>query len=179
MGKLERHMEDNFGWELSKLVEQKRLVLLQIDPLELAESVKGKFKDKGMRRDEFDIQLPFRPDRLVLDSLTVLGSAFIGNSDVYRVYLSYLLRTLERTNSVNLVISETPRVSIEARTITSGVEEFICDGAIQLYDIRKKDMKQNALEVMKARWGAHSKKLVPYKITKKGFEVFPGAEVFI
>ncbi|MDO8339837.1 MAG: gas vesicle protein GvpD [Candidatus Burarchaeum sp.] len=173
--KIQKHMENNFGWDISKMVEQKRLVLMQIDPLELSEDVVNTFKKKDGRL--FDIKLPFRPDRLVLDSLTALSSAFMEDPHVYRNYLAYLLRTLERANSVNLVISEARRSVLDH--VPSGIEEFICDGVVQLYDIRKKDLRQNGLEILKARWSAHSRKLVPYKITNKGIEMFPKEEIFV
>ncbi|RLG18465.1 hypothetical protein DRN67_04145 [Candidatus Micrarchaeota archaeon] len=175
--KMQRHMEENFGWKVSKMVEQKRMMFLQIDPLELSESVKKEFEKKDKEDMQFDIKLPFRPDRLVLDSITVLSAAFAGGTNIYRMYLSYLLRTLERANSVNLVISETGEERIDKGA--ARVEAFICDGELRLHEIRKKDVKQNALEIRKARWTGHSKKLVPYRITDKGFEIFRRAEVFV
>ncbi len=172
--KISMHMERNYGWEISKMVEQKRMALVQVDPLEIAESVRGIFKKKDGR--SFDIKLPFRPDRLVLDSLSAMSVGFAGESDLYRVYISYLLRTLERGGSINLVISEAGQCQMDR--MPAGVEEFICDGVLQLYDIRKKDLRQNALEIIKARWSDHSRKVVPYKLGSKGFEIFRGEEVF-
>ena len=173
--KIRKHMQNNFGWDISKMIEQKRMELLQIDPIELSDEVINTFKKKSGR--QFDIKLPFRPDRLIVDSLTALNSAFVDDPRIYRTYLAYLIRMLERANSVNLVISEAKR-SVLDHTPT-GVEEFICDGVIQLYDIRKKDLRQNGLEILKVRWGAHSRKLVPYKITNKGLEMFPREEIFV
>ena len=173
--KIQKHMENNFGWDISKMVEQKRMVLLQIDPLELSDEVVNTFKKKDGR--QFDIKLPFRPDRLILDSLTALNSAFVDDPRIYRTYLAYLVRTLERANSANIVISEARRSVLDHTP--SGTEEFICDGVMQLYDIRKKDLRQNGLEILKARWTAHSKKLVPYKMTDKGLEMFPREEIFV
>ncbi|VVC02651.1 Circadian clock protein kinase KaiC [Candidatus Burarchaeum australiense] len=173
--KIQRHMENNLGWNIAKMMEQKRLVLLQIDPLELSEEVMSMFEKKGNKN--FDIKLPFKPDRLVLDSLSALNSAFIDTPRIYRLYLAYLLRTLERSDSVNLVISETKHMPVDHAPF--GVEQYICDGVIQLHDIRKKDMRQNGLEILKARWSAHSRKIVPYKITDRGIELFPKEEIFI
>ncbi|MFA6035508.1 MAG: ATPase domain-containing protein [Candidatus Micrarchaeia archaeon] len=173
--KIAMHMERNFGWEISKMVAQKRMAMVQVDPIEIAETVRGIFKKKDGR--SFDIKLPFKPDRLVLDSLSAMSVGFAGDSDLYRVYISYLLRTLERGGSVNLVISEMGHCQVDH--VPVGVEEFICDGVLQLYDIRKKDLRQNALEVIKARWSDHSRKVVPYKLGSRGFEIFRGEEVFV
>jgi len=173
--KMMMHMERNFGWEIGKMVAQKRMAMVQVDPLEIADSVRSIYKKKDGR--SFDIKLPFRPDRLVLDSLSALSVGFASDSDLYRVYISYLLRTLERSGSANLVISEMGHAQVDHMPV--GVEEFICDGVLQLYDIRKKDLRQNALEIIKARWSNHSRKVVPYKIADTGIEIFKGEEVFV
>ncbi|MCH7902575.1 circadian clock protein KaiC, partial [archaeon] len=55
----------------------------------------------------------------------------------------------------------------------TGVEEFLADGVIVLYNINKDGKRENALEILKLRSSSHKKGLVPYKITSKGITIFP------
>ena len=76
---------------------------------------------------------------------------------------------LSEFDSVNYVISETEQnPKVFSRT---GVEEFLADGVVVLYNLRVDGKRQNALEILKMRTGKHLKKIVPYKIGKSGIEV--------
>ena len=60
-----------------------------------------------------------------------------------------------------------------------GVEEFLADGVIVLYNLRKGDVRQSALEVLKMRGASHTKKIIAMQIVSgKGVEVYPEQEVF-
>jgi KaiC/GvpD/RAD55 family RecA-like ATPase len=115
------------------------------------------------------ITLPIKPDRVAADSLSALSIAF-KNEENYRKYVKELFDMLSEFNSVNYVLSETeqnPRIF--SRT---GVEEFLADGVVVLYNLRVGGKRQNALEILKMRAGKHLKKMVPYKLGKNGVEVF-------
>lgn len=178
--KLSRHMKENYGWEISKMPN---FVIQKVDPFALSRSVeaelaqeRGKLliKVKGI----LDV-LPegFIPDRVVVDSLSALSAAFTEHSMEYRIYLRHLFERLEEFNSVNFILGETEQEpNLYSRT---GVEEFLVDGVVVLYNIRKGIVRQRALEILKLRCSNHVKKLVPYQITPNGIELFPEAEVFI
>lgn len=178
--KLIRHMKDNFGWDFTQF---DNFIIKKVDPFALSRSVeaelaseRGKLliKVKGI----LDV-LPdgFIPDRVVVDSLSALSSAFAKDSMEYRIYLRHLFQMLEQYNSVNLILGETEQEpNLYSRT---GVEEFLVDGVFVLYNIRKGVMRQRALEILKLRCSNHVKKLVPYQITHNGVELFPDAEVFV
>jgi KaiC/GvpD/RAD55 family RecA-like ATPase len=48
-----------------------------------------------------------------------------------------------------------------------------------LYNIQKKDIRENAIEVLKMRYGRHQKKIVLMEITDKGIKVHPDKRVLI
>ena len=59
-----------------------------------------------------------------------------------------------------------------------GIEEFLADAVVVFYNIKVHNTRENALEILKLRSSAHSKKLVPYKITPRGFEIYIDQEIF-
>ena len=59
------------------------------------------------------------------------------------------------------------------------MEEFLADGVIVLYNIRKGDIRESAVEVLKMRGARHKKKVVAMQILPgTGIEVYPEQQVF-
>jgi KaiC/GvpD/RAD55 family RecA-like ATPase len=118
----------------------------------------------------------FKPDFIAIDSLTAIASAFTGKEDSYRIYIEQLFRFLEKVGSTNFLITETEQIpKIFSQT---GVEEFLADGVIVLYNLKHGNVRENALEILKIRGAAHQKKIVAYQITETGIIVYPEQEVF-
>jgi KaiC/GvpD/RAD55 family RecA-like ATPase len=119
----------------------------------------------------------FRPDIIVVDSLTAIASAFSGKEGTYRLYIEQLFRFFEQQGVNTFLISETEQnPSIYSPT---GVEEFLADGVIVLYNIRKGSVRETGLEVLKMRGTKHKKKIVAMQIIEgKGVEIYPEQEVF-
>ena len=60
-----------------------------------------------------------------------------------------------------------------------GAEEFLADGVIVLYNIRRGNVRENGLEILKMRGVKHEKKIVAMQIIEnKGIEIYPEQEVF-
>jgi len=169
--KLRRHMKVNYGWDLYKYEKQGNLALLMLDPFKIARSVEASVMEKNgeLMVDVEQLDIPFVPDRVVVDSLSALSIAFMGNVENYRYYIRHLFEKLDEFNSVNFVISETEMdPGVYSR---SGIEEFLSDGVIVLYNLREGKKRERALEVLKLRCSDHVKKLVPYSITKYGITI--------
>jgi len=168
--KIKQHMLKNFGWDFYKLEKQGVFGFLKLDPAKIARTVEGKIAEKSgtLKIKVQDIELPFKPDRLCLDSLSALSIAF-EDEDNYRKYIRELFEFLESYNSVNLVIAETQQnPKIYSKT---GVEEFLADAVIVFYNVKREGFRKNALEILKLRSGEHVKKMVPYKIGPNGIEI--------
>jgi KaiC/GvpD/RAD55 family RecA-like ATPase len=133
-------------------------LLMELEPLTIAEDV------------------GFKPDFIVLDSLTAVSSTFRGKEQSYRFYVERLFRFFEKIGSTNFLITETDQLP-EVFSPT-GVEEFLADGVIVLYNIRQGNVRETAVEVLKMRGEKHEKKIVAFKITDSGIKVFPEQEVF-
>jgi len=133
-------------------------LLMELEPLSIADSV------------------GFKPEFIVLDSLTAISSTFQGKEQSYRFYIERLFRFFEKIGATTFLITETQQIP-EVFSPT-GVEEFLADGVIVIYSIRRQNTRQNAIEVLKMRGEKHKKKIVAMNITEKGIVVNPNKEVY-
>lgn len=182
--RIKENVMESFGWDIDALEAKGLLAIIKVDPLTLSRSVEANIiREKGdlyIESEQFDSpflsELPFKPDRLVIDSLSAISIAFSENSQGYRQYILRLFDTVEKYGSVNLVLDETVQnPTVYSRT---GIEEFLADGVLVFYNIKTHNRRENALEILKMRSSAHVKRLVPYKITSNGFELYADQEVF-
>ncbi len=183
--KMKENMMQNYGWDIESLEREGKIAILKIDPLTIARAVEAALtKERGglyIEFEQFDLpmqfDLPFKPDRVVVDSLSALSIAFMENEQGYRQYLRHLFETLEKYNSVNLVFGETEQdPGIYSR---SGIEEFLADGVIVFYNMKIHNIRQRAIEILKLRSSAHIRKITPYTIGQKGIEIFINQELFL
>jgi KaiC/GvpD/RAD55 family RecA-like ATPase len=178
--RLKAHMRD-FGWDPDGLEKKGLLMIKRYDPFEVGRTVEA-LLEKARRElliEADPVFLPegFKPDRIALDSLSAISAAFYGREEGYRMYAEQLFRYLESLGVTSFLISETE--SDPARYTRSGVEEFLADGVVVLYNIRKGDRRESAIEVLKMRGAKFQKKIVPMEITSgKGIVVYPEQKVF-
>jgi circadian clock protein KaiC len=191
--KLRRHMKSNFGWDVEAYESKGLLSIQKVDAFALAEDVTSMFEnqqeltaaDVCLFRDHTEgdislvdsrkIKIPFKPDRIVIDSIPSLGAAF-RNKDCYRMYLQAMIEALNQHNSVNFLLSETEQEP--DRYSRTGVEEFLVDGVFVLYNLRKGQVRRRAMEILKLRCSDHVKEMVPYMITGEGVNILAGDKVF-
>lgn len=177
--KLIQHMED-FGWEPKKLIKSGNLLIKRFNPFDITREVDALLMQaKGELLIDIDpIIYPtkFIPDFIVLDSLTAIASAFTGKEESYRIYIEQLFRFFEKGKSTSFLITETeqtPKIYS-----TTGVEEFLADGVIVLYNFKRGDTRESAVEVLKMRGESHQKKIVAMQVGIEGITVYPEQEIF-
>jgi circadian clock protein KaiC len=177
--RLKQHMKD-FGWDADKLIKSGKLKLVRTSPFDITRNVDALLaKEKGELLIDIDpIILPnsFKPDFVVVDSLTAIASAFTGKEDSYRIYIEQLFRFFEQIGATTFLITETKQ--IPEIFSTTGVEEFLADGVIVFYNFKRGDVRENAVEVLKMRGEKHQKKIVAMAISDTGVTVYPEQEVF-
>ncbi len=176
------HME-NFGFSGKELVKRGLLKIVRKDPFALSGSIEALLANaKGELligvNEVLEIIPPgFKPDRIVIDSVSAITAALPSKEEGYRVFIEQLFRYLESLGATSFLISETEM--IPTRFSETGVEEFLADGVIALYNYRKENVRTTAIEVVKMRGSKIEKKLVPLEIqSKKGIVVYPEATVF-
>ena len=183
--KLIEHMND-FGWNPEKLINSGNLKIKKYLPTDIhyfdgpdsVEAMFSKEEDSQMiELEPISLQLEFKVDFIVLDSLTAVASAFKENEQQsYRFYVERLFNFFRGMGSTNLLITETKQIP-EIYSPT-GVEEFLADGVVVVYNIKRENVRERAIEILKMRGAKHQEKIAAMQITDKGIVVYPGQEVF-
>lgn len=185
--RLIEHMND-FGWNADELLKENNFFIQRqlSSDIYYEENEKEGGVQAMMSKDDGNLVMDlepfiiggggFKPDFTVIDSLTAVSSTFIGKEHSYRFYAERLFRFFEEMGSTNFLISGSNPARKES--FLSGVEEFLSDGVIALYNVRRGNMRESAIEVVKMRGARHEKKIVSMSITDNGMVVYPNQEVF-
>src|SRR3989344_6373413 len=169
---------ENFGFKAKEQVKKGKLKIIRKDAFALAGCIEAMLANaKGellIDLDEILDILPkdFHPDKIVIDSLNAIATALPPKEEGYRIFIEQLFKYLESLKVTSFLTSETEE-SIGM------VENFVADGIIALYNIKKRNVRTSALEIIKMRGTKFEKKIVPFEIKSgKGLVVYPDAEVF-
>lgn len=177
--RLREHMKD-FGWDPEPLEKAGLLMIKKVSPLEITRQIDAMLEQA---RGELLIDLKplivpkgFDPDRIAVDSLSAIASAFYGKEETYRLYIEQLFNLFEKMKATSFLISETQDPT--TKLTESGVEEFLADGVFIFYNIRHGNIRETAIEVLKMRGAGFNKRIVAMQISEKGITVYPEQEVF-
>ena len=172
-----------FGWDVQPFVDSGKFLIQKINPLDVLRMKFGSLGGSGSAQElsykikPLVIPKDFNPEVIVVDSLSAIIAASVTKEKNYRVYLQQLFSFFEETNATSLLIAETD--PLPKRFSESGIEEFLADGIVVLYNVQQDDGRKNAVEVLKMRYAKHAKKIVQMEITEHGMEVFPDTQVHI
>lgn len=178
--RLRQHMK-GFGWNAEEYEKKGLLVIKRMNAFDISRYVEALLtKEKGELMIEIEgmmelIPKGFKPDRIFLDSITALAAAFTSTDVSYRVYIEQLFRFFEKIGATTFLITETE--DAPKKLSPSGVEEFLADGVIILYNLSHNDLRIRVLEIFKLRGTGHKEKMVPFKITGNGIVVFPDQDI--
>ncbi len=181
--RLRNHMHD-FGWQPEKFEENGQLLIKRYDPIDISRSVEALLEkeEKELLIESKPVVIPddFAPDRVIVDSLSAIAAPYINKPDTYRIYIEQLFRYFENLGANSFLIVESPQTPENLTGLTkTGVEEFLADGIIVLYNIRMGDARSGAIEILKMRGAKFQKKIVPMEIVSgEGIVVYPDQKVF-
>jgi len=154
------------GWkDLEKLAKGDRLVITKAEKWNfehLVDLVQSYVTQHGAKR-------------VVIDSSTVLKMYFETELE-FRRKLFELMDFLAHIDCTMMLTAELT-TSDRAR-MRHGVEQFVADGIIVLYNIEKAEKRVRAIEVLKMRGTDHAREVAPLRITPDGIEVFEGEKVY-
>jgi KaiC/GvpD/RAD55 family RecA-like ATPase len=161
---IERIAEE-FKWNLKPLKAKKLLSIVRF----------SLFSTANFEKFIFDTITKTNAKRVVIDSISAYGAS-IKEEDKRREVFR-LIEAIKRLNCTVILTSEVPTDSL---SITSrfGIEEFMTDAVVFLYNIRKENVRVRAIEVLKARGISHDRRLVPFEITDKGIAIHPEGKVY-
>ena len=170
-----------FGARPEEYEKKELLYIKRFNALDIARSVEALLSEakKELLIDVQPVLIPpeFKPDVVLIDSLSSISSAFSGESSRFRIYMEQLFRYLEGHKITSFLIRE---VAAPTHVGNSFVEQgeavsFLSDGIIVLYNVfYKKGFRKRAVEVLKMRGTNINRKLVECEILKgKGLVVYP------
>ncbi len=108
--------------------------------------------------------------RIVIDSLAAL-SAQLEEPFSIRQEILGLSNLLGSLGCTSLLLTEMPEG--QKGISRYGVEEFIAQGVVALYNIRKGSERARGLEILKMRGTKHSQKICMMELANEGFMVYP------
>lgn len=182
ISRIERSM-NIFGWDARKHIDEGRLLIQKINPLDILRMKFGSISGSGSATElsykikPLIIPKEFHPEVIVVDSLTAIISASITKEKNYRVYLQQLFNFFEETGATSFLVTETE--PMPTRFSDTGIEEFLADGIIVLYNIERGDRRENAIEVLKMRYSNHQKKIFAMEIASEGMKIYPDRQVIL
>ncbi|MEK6893259.1 MAG: ATPase domain-containing protein [Nanoarchaeota archaeon] len=149
--------------------------------MDIARSVEALLSEakKELLIDVQPVLIPpeFKPDVVIIDSLSSISSAFSGEESRFRIYMEQLFRYLESNKITSFLVREIANPSHVGGTFVEKGEavSFLSDGIITLYNVFHKNKgRSRALEVLKMRGSDIDRKIVECDIKKgKGLIVYP------
>jgi len=157
------------------------LYIKRFNALDIARSVEALLSEakKELLIDVQPILIPpeFKPDIVIIDSLSSIASAFSGEESRFRIYMEQLFRYLESNEITSFLIREIASpVHIGNSFVEKGeAVSFLSDGIIVLYNIfYKAGHRKRAVELLKMRGSDINRKIVECEIKKKqGLVIYP------
>ncbi|MDS0294269.1 KaiC domain-containing protein [Halogeometricum luteum] len=159
------------GWAFREHAEADRLVVIDLDPVEMANSLASIQNDLPRLVSEFGAQ------RLVLDSVSLLEMMYDHPSE-RRSQVFDFARALKEAGVTTLLTSEAKESNPYASR--HGLVEYLADAVFVLQYVRPSDFRETrlAIEIQKIRDANHSRETKPYELTSDGISVYRQANIF-
>ncbi|MDO8301603.1 MAG: circadian clock protein KaiC, partial [Sedimentisphaerales bacterium] len=158
----------SLGWDVDKLVRQKKLAIDQIaiERREIIESgeydLEGLFVRLGQMIDSVGAK------RIVLDTLEVLFSSF-SDQFVIRAELTRLFRWLKKKGVTVVITAEHGETTLTRH----GLEEYVSDCVIVMDHRMNQQIATRRMRVLKYRGSSHGTNEYPFLIDEDGISVLP------
>jgi KaiC domain protein len=159
------------GWPFGEYVDNGQLVVVAMDPIEMANSL------DSIRGDISRLVNDFGADRLVLDSVSLLEMMY-DHPAKRRSEVFDFARSLKRAGVTTMLTSEAN--ADNAYQSRHGLVEYLVDAVFILQYVRPSDFQETrlAVEIQKIRDANHSRETKPYDITDDGISVHRQANIF-
>ena len=162
---------DEKGWGFGEYVDDDRLAVVDIDPIEMANSL------DSIQNDLPNLIEEFGADRLVLDSVSLLEMMY-ESAPRRRSQVFGFARALKQAGITTLLTSEADQNHAYASRF--GIVEYLADAVFVLQYVRPSDFQETrlAIEIQKIRDANHSRETKPYDLTAEGISVYRQANIF-
>ncbi|KAB1187698.1 MULTISPECIES: KaiC domain-containing protein [Haloferax] len=162
---------DEKGWQFSEYEADGNLAIVDLDPVEMANSLSSIRNDLPRLVDEFDA------DRLVLDSVSLLEMMY-DHPSKRRSEVFDFTRSLKDAGVTTMLTSEADQTN--PYVSRHGIVEYLSDAVFVLQYVRPDDFRETrlAIEIQKIRDANHSRETKPYELTSEGISVYRQANIF-
>ena len=160
------------GWDFEAYEEEGSLAVIDLDPIEMANSL------TSIRNDLPRLVEEFGATRLVLDSVSLLEMMY-DDQATRRNEIYDFTKSLKEAGVTTMLTSEASEDSAYASR--HGIIEYLVDAVFILRYIRSSDDFREtrlAVEIQKIRDANHSREIKPYSITNEGISVYRQANIF-
>jgi len=175
-----------FGWDISALEEQGKLVMLDLTGTKIGVQTGEKYAlSSALDIDRLVLKImqtagEIGARRLVIDSLPALGFHLKNEGEVRNMILklTYMIRKSDLTA---LLISEVPEQAPGSGPMLFskyGVEEYVADSVILLHYMGMGTDTNRTLYIRKMRGTKHIEDIVPLHITDHGIKLVNPDEAF-
>jgi len=161
---------DERGWEFARHEDEGNLAVIDLDPIEMANSL------DNIRGELPDLIEDFDADRFVLDSVSLLEMMY---DDVAkrRTEVFDFTQSLKSAGVTTVLTSEASDDNPYASR--HGIIEYLTDAVFLLRYVRSETQETRlAVEIQKIRNANHSRETKPYEITMEGISVYEQANIF-
>ncbi|QSX01069.1 KaiC domain-containing protein [Haloterrigena alkaliphila] len=159
------------GYAFDEYVAEDRLAVVDVDPIEMANSLTSIKNELPTLVEEFDAS------RLVLDSVSLLEMMYEDRA-TRRNEIYDFTRSLKEAGVTAVLTSEAAEETPYASRY--GIVEYLTDAVFVLQYVRPDDFRETrlAIEIQKIRDANHSREKKPYEITSEGISVYQQANLF-
>jgi KaiC/GvpD/RAD55 family RecA-like ATPase len=169
-----------FGWDFETLEDEGKLAIIDACSTKIGIPSHEKYVDvrpfdlRSMMDQIIAIQDTIDAKRALVDGTTSIGF-YLQDPSKIRVELLKLSTTLEVLGLTSLMTCE---VADDDSSSRFGVETFVTEGTIAMYNKRMDNVRVRSIEILKMRGSDHSHNLHPFEITQTGLLVHPKEEVY-
>ncbi|MEA1944428.1 MAG: ATPase domain-containing protein [Euryarchaeota archaeon] len=169
-----------FGWDVRAIEEEGRLAIIDACSTKIGIPSQERYVDvrpfdmRALLDQIIAIQDVINAKRAVIDSSTSIGF-HVQDPAKIRIELLKLSTTLEILGLTSIMTCEIIDDNLYSRF---GVENFVTEGTIMLYNKRRENVRVRSMEIFKMRGSDHSKNIHPYEITSEGIVIHPHEEVY-
>ena len=165
-----------FGFDLKKAEQSKKFLLIggAIADLRLG-MLKSNASYKHLINEICEIVKERKIKRVVIDSIN-LFLMLMESEEEKRIALATLSNKLSKLGCTTIFTSETKEGTMELSR--HGIEEFVVDGVIMLYLVRKHSTFVPGIAIRKMRGTDHDREIKYFKISKEGIIVYPEETMF-
>ena len=158
------------GWGFEEYMDDDMLAVIDLDPIEMANSL------TSIRGDLPRLVDAFEAERLVLDSVSLLEMMYDDQAE-RRTEIFDFTRALKQAGVTTMLTSEASEGNPYASR--HGIIEYLTDGVFVLQYVRSEFRETRlAVEIQKIRNANHSRETKPYEITSDGISVYQQANIF-